>query len=57
MYLTCNSCSLTAHISAWKRLGKFYFICPECNTIKNCEILFNENLQKEKENWKKHDVV
>jgi predicted nucleic-acid-binding Zn-ribbon protein len=30
MYLTCEKCGETNHISLWSRLGRFGFKCPKC---------------------------
>ena len=57
MYLTCNQCKESSHISTWNRLGKYSFVCPNCGCPKSCETEFNESFKKDMENWKNQEVV
>ena len=57
MYLTCDQCKETSHISTWNRLGKYSFTCPQCGGPKSCEADFHDSFKKDMENWKNQEII
>ena len=49
MYIYCDECGNSFHISEWNRIGKYSFSCPKCGMIKDLRNYIEKAFSLEKE--------